>query len=593
MPHQPPARSRVGRLGRRLVATVVALGVMGTVAVASSSAGPALATPATIGAGAVSHHTFDLAWAAVPRATGYRVEVAADPGFAHVVWRWGPTRETSMSVHGPGIDEDSTYYARVSAVADQNVSLPTSVVSVHTPWQAPGKPGEPRATKVSTSGFTVQWSPAARAEQYVAFVATDPDFTENVQEKTVTDTSLSVKVRDGRRYYVKVTPLRKGLTAATVDTTLKTPLKKLGKPGRVFAEPMSSSSLRVAWPAATNATGYTVQLLRKPGAKPSWTTTTTKPSAMIEGLKPSKAQLRPVFYVKVVANRYGLRHTSSKTVASTLLPGSTKRATSFTAQVSSYNLLKPSETDAGHRSWEKRYAAAAKQLRGLDLVGLQETPWNKTDGKRPVLRVAAKAHLALARHAGSKKPCTTASQPILYKRSRFTVVDCGRKQLADKGPKKWVTWALVRETKTGRKVFVANAHLLAHLDTASSTSQKVQRIRVQQTQRLAREIAARNTTDSPVILVGDLNTYPNRAAVTPIDVLARNGLVSAELVAAKRVGAEFASFHGFAAGRRSGHHFDHVIVDRQSEVLTYRVRHMDTRRAPSDHFQIVATVAVH
>jgi len=592
MPHPPRARSRAARLGRRLVATVVALGLVGTVAVATSSAGPALATPATIAAGAVSHHSFDLAWAPVKKAAGYRVEVAADPQFAHVVWRWGPTRQTSMSVHGPGIDEDSTYYARVSAVADQNVSLPTAVVSVHTPWQPPGKPGEPRATKVSTSGFTVQWAPAARAERYVAFVATDPDFTENVQEKTVTDTSLSVKVRDGRRYYVKVTPLRKGLTAATVGTTLTTPLKKLGKPGRVFAEPLSSSSLRVAWPAATNATGYTVQLLRKPGAKPSWTTTTTKPSAMIEGLKPSKAQLRPVFYVKVVANRYGLRHTSSKTVASTLLPGSTKRATSFTAQVSSYNLLKPSETDAEHRSWEKRYAAAAKSLRGLDLVGLQETPWNTTDGKRPVLRVAAKAHLALARHPGSKKPCTTSSEPILYKKSRFTVLDCGRKQLADKGPKKWVTWALVREKASGRKVFVANAHLLAYLE-ASSAEPKVQRMRVQQAEQLTRTIAKHNTTRSPVILVGDLNTYPNRAAVTPIDVLARNGLVSAELVAAKRVGAEFASFHGFAAGRRSGHHFDHVIVDRQSEVLTYRVRHTNTRRAPSDHFQIVATVAVH
>lgn len=592
MTHPHRARSRAARVGRRLVAVVVALAVVGAVALATSSAAPALATPATVRTGAVDHHSFELAWAPVAKATGYTVAVATDPAFAHVVWRWGPTTQTALDVHGPGIDEDTTYYARVSAVADRNVSLPTSTVSVRTPWQPPGKPGEPAATHVDTDGFTVAWAPAARAEQYVTFVATDPDFTENVQEKTVTDTDLSVRVRDGRAYYVKVTPLRKGLTAATVTATVRTPLKKLGTPGRLFAEPLSSSSLRVAWPAAKNATGYTVQLLRKPGSRPSWTTTTTRPSALIEGLKPARSKLGPVFYVRVVANRYGQRHSSSKTVASTLLPGSTRRATSFTAKVSSYNLLKPSETDAEHRSWERRYAAAARSLRGLDLVGLQETPWKKTDGKRPVLRVATKAHLALARHPGSKKPCTSASEPILYKKSRFTVLDCGRKELADRGPKKWVTWALVRERSSGRKVFVANVHLLAYLD-ASSTSPATQRVRVQQAQRLMRTIAARNTTRSPVILVGDLNTYPNRAAVTPIDVLARKGLVSAELVAAKRIGAEFASFHGFAASRLSGHHFDHVLVDRQSEVLTYRVRHTDTSRAPSDHFQILATVAVH
>jgi len=588
-----PHRTRLARVGRRLVATVAALGVVGTVAFATSSAGPALAAPLTLDVAGVSHHSFDLTWAPVARAKGYRVTVATDSAFEHVVWRTGPTRTTALEVSGPAIDEHATYYARVNAVSDQNVSLPTRSVTVRTPWQPPGDAGEPAATHVGTDGFTVSWAPAERAEQYVAFVATDPDFTENVQEQTVTEPSLSVKVRDGRRYYVKLTPLRKGLTAATVGTSVTTPLKKLGKPGKPFAEPLSSSSLRLAWPAAKNATGYTVQLLRKPGAKPSWTTTTTSPDALIEGLKPAAAKLGPVFYVKVVANRYGLRTTASRTVASTLLPGTTKRKTSFTAKVSSYNLLKPSETDAEHRSWEKRYATAAKALRGLDLVGLQETPWKKTNGKRPVLRVAAKAHLTLARHPHSKKPCTTTSEPILYRKSRFTLLDCGVKELASKGPKKWATWAVLRERSSHRKVFVINTHLLAYLDDASSKAPKVQAMRVQQAKRLATTIARENTSKAPVVVIGDLNTYPNRADVTPIDVLARRGYVSAELVATKRVGAEFASFHGFAAIRTSGHHLDHVLVDRQSEVLTYQVRETDVRRAPSDHFQIVATIAVH
>ncbi|MDM7831000.1 endonuclease/exonuclease/phosphatase family protein [Cellulomonas edaphi] len=589
--HSPAAR--IARIARRAVATLVAVVVLATVAVVTTSFRPTLPGPGSASAGGVSHDSFQLSWAGVERAAGYRVTVALDPAFERVVWRKARTTSTSLVVDGAPVAEHTTYYARVNALDEgRNVSLASPTVSLRTPWAPPGAAGKPKVTRKDTSGFAVAWRPGALAEEYRTVVASDAGFTKDVQESTVDKPALSVKVRDGRRYYVRVTPVRKGLTARAVTTTVVTPLKRLGAPGRVFAEPLSSSSLRVAWPKATNATGYTVQLLRRPGAKPTWTTTTAQPSALIEHLVPAKHRLRPVFYVKVVANRYDLRTSSSRTVAATLLPGSTKRATSFRARVSSYNLLKPTETDAERRSWKRRYAAASKALRGMDLVGLQETPWKALGGKRPVLQVAKKAGLALARHPRTKKPCTTQSEPILYRAARFTVVRCGFQKLDTTGPKKWATWAVLRERASGRKVLVVNAHLLAYLDS-SSTSHKVQAQRVRQARRLEATIARHNRAHLPVIVVGDLNSYPNRAEVTPLDVLARAGLVSAELVAAKRFGAEFASFHGFSASRLTGRHLDHVLVDRQSDVLTYRVRHTDVRRAPSDHFQIVTTIAVH
>jgi endonuclease/exonuclease/phosphatase family metal-dependent hydrolase len=586
--------TRIARVARRTVATLVALAVVGGVTLATTSSGPALAAPLTISSAAVSHHSFQLSWASVNRARGYVVTVATDPEFTHVAWRSGRTPSTSTVATGPWIDESTTYYTRVNAVSGPNVSVASSTSVLRTTWQPPGAAGKPKATRVDTAGFAVSWAPAARAEQYRTIVASDSAFTKDVQEATVDEPALSAKVRDGRTYFVRVTPVRKGLTATPVVARVRTPLKKLGSPGRTFAEPLSPSSLRVAWPAAKNATGYTVQLLRKPGEKPRYTTTTPKPNVVIEKLNLAKRGLGAVFYVKVNATRFGQTWTTTRTVASTLLPGRTSGKTSFTAKVSSYNLLKPTETDAGKRSWVRRYSAASTALRGLDLVGLQETPWKKFGGKRPVLQVAKKAKLSLARHPGTKKPCTTKSEPILYRKSRFTVLSCGFDRLDTKGmgAKKWSTWAVLREKASGRKVLVVNAHLLAYLG-ASSSSPRTQAMRVTQARRLQAAISRHNRAKHPVILVGDLNTYPNRASVTPIDVLARSGYVSAELVAVKRIGTEFASFHGFSARRLSGRHLDHVMVDQRSRVLTYEVRHTNVKRAPSDHFQIIAKIAVH
>jgi len=594
MPDRHRTAARIARVARRAVATLVAVGVVGVVAFATTSPGPALAAPLTLSAAAVSHHSFQVSWAAVDRARAYVVTLATDPDFAHVAFRSGRTTSTSLVASGGWVQEDTTYYARINAVADANVSLPSPALVLRTTWQPPGAAGTPQPTKVDTSGFTVSWKAAPRAEQYRVVVASDRALTKDVQESTTVEPTAQVRVRDGRRYFVKVTPVRKGLTAPQALAQVAVPLKKLGQPGRTFAEPLSSSSLRVAWPAAKNATAYTVQLLRHPGEKARYSTTTPEPSVLIAKLNPAKHGLGAVFYVKVRATRYGKAWSSTRTVAATMLPGSTTHKTSFTAKVSSYNLLKPSKTDAEKRSWERRYAAAARALRGMDIAGLQETPWHKFDGKRPVVQVAKTAKLSVARHPGTKKPCTPNSEPILYRKSRFTVLRCGYDRLDTKGQgaKKWSTWAVLREKSSGRKVLVVNAHLLAY-SSSSSTSPRPQAMRVTQARRLEASIARHNRGHYPVIVTGDLNTYPNRASVTPIDVLARGGYASAELVAAKRTGAEFASFHGFAVSRLNGKHLDHVLVDRKSQVLTYEVRHTNVKRAPSDHFQIVTNIAVH
>jgi len=597
MPTTPRAGARRAhslpvRIVLRLLAVAVALVVMGFVVATTSSATHPLGTSTSLRTSDVSHHSFRVAWAPVEKARGYVVTVATDKAFTHVAWRSQRLSGTSVTVK-KGIDEHTRYHVRVVAVSGPNRGLPSASVSARTTWQAPGDTSRPQVRRVDTAGFTVAWPASARAEYYAVQVATDQKFTKLVKTAVVDKPTLTAAVRDGQTYFVRVVPQRHGLSAPAVVGSVTTPLKVLGKVGKPFAEPVSTDSMTVRWPAATNASGYTIALMKTPKSKATWTTTSTKAQATLTGVNRKKAGLGAVFYLKVVATRYGQTHTTSKAIATTLLPGKTSKKASFTAKVSSYNLLKPSETDAEHRSWEKRYTVAAKALRGLDIVGLQETPWKKFDGARPVVKVAKVAKLSVARHLKSSKPCTTTSEPILYRKSKFTVVACGVQKVSTGNPKRYASWATLKEKRSGRLVFVTNAHLVAYAGAESSRDPRVQKLRANEAKKLLSSIKKHNKHHAPVIVLGDLNSYANRAAVTPIDVLAKGGFVSAEMVAPTRLDADVSSFHGFSAPASSGRHLDHVLVDSRSSVLRYAVRATDAKKAPSDHFQIVASVRVH
>ncbi|WP_029287177.1 endonuclease/exonuclease/phosphatase family protein [Cellulomonas sp. HZM] len=586
--HARRRRGRFARLVARVVASIAAVVAMSVCVVLLTTPTPPLPAPSAPGAIAVSHHSFGLTWTAVPGATSYRVRVATDPAMSRVVWQAPAVSGTLAVVAGPHVYEHTDYYASVQAVAGSNVSTASEAAHVQTGWQSPGPVTGTTTDHVDVTGFTLHWSAAPLADRYLVTVRAGDEV---VTEQMVRGLSLRVAARDGRAYTATVLPARRTLTGPAGSAKVTTPVKKVGKPGKPFVEPVSTSSLDVRWGAATDATGYSVQLLATPKGKPVATATSSKPEVTLQHV--DRAKLGSVFWVRITSNRFGLSTARSKPVPTTLLPGTPGRSRSFTATFASYNLLKPSETDAEKRSWQKRYAVAGAALRGVDVAGLQETPWKKFNGKRPVQVVAKKAGLVVAKHPHSSKPCTTTSEPILYRASKFTVVHCGVDQLATKGPKRYASWALLKERESGRTVLVTSAHLVAYAGTSSSRTPAVQKQRAVQAKRLVKAIAKHNAHESPVVVLGDLNTYPNRATVTPLDVLASAGYAPSEMTAPQRTDAQYASFHGFQTARTTGQHFDQVIVDGRSVVEAYAVKVTDPARAPSDHFQVRAKIAVH
>lgn len=574
-----------------LLALAVAVGLL-----VRADAVTRLPAPGGLGATRVAYDGFDVAWAPAAHADGYLVRVARDPQLADVVWSGrvdGPGAHVGAGPDGAGsIREGSDLFVSVAPVRAGVVGATTPVLFVHTPLQAPATPGRP-TLRGDTAGITVTWPRAARASGYVVTVARDARLKDVVEASAVVHgTRYRLAVRDGATYHVTVRPYRGTIPgSATAVHAVTTPLKKVGRPGRPVVRALSATSATVSWEPAANATRYTVHVGRVDGAPGRTVATTTRSSVTLRGLHPGKLGVKDIFSVRVTADRYGRGARTSPARVTSLLAGTPRGKVAFTTTVATYNLLKTQKKDAEGRSWKQRFTASGKQLRGVGIAGLQEVAWVTTGGKRPALVVAKAAGLTVARHPKSARPCTATSQPVLYAKKTFTVTRCGAAQVSRSGPKRFATWVELKHRGSGQKVLVVNAHLVAYDGDRSTTDPKVQRERAGQAKRVVALIRKHVRHGEPVIVTGDLNTFPGRFSTTPLDVLAAAGWTSADLTAG--TATDVASYHGFSAPMAAGHSFDHVLVDRHAVATSYRVHVVDPARAPSDHYEVSARVQVH
>ena len=607
-PGRPRAHPRLRLALLVFLATLVGVGVL----VVSRGDGitPAPA-PVGLAAANVMFDGVDVRWApASDRATDYLVRVATDPGLRHVVWtRTVAASDPHVHVGGRGITEDQQLYVAVTSTWHGVAGSTSQPLAVHTPLRPPS-PVTDVATKPDTSGVTVRWGAAARATGYQVVVASDAAMTKVLHTSAVVrGTSYRVSLRDGARYYVLLRTVRGPAHASEhgdeqvvrgPDSRVRgfsTPLKKLGVPTTPTVRPLSASSVRVSWRPVANATRYTVTFAATASSKQRTVVRTSRTNVTLDGVRPKAMHLRPIFYVRVVADRWGLVTHSSKPRTATVLAGNARTPVAFTTTVATYNLLRTQFDDDAGRSWKKRFALSGKQLRGVGIAGLQETGWGKVGGTRPVSVVAKAAHLRVAKHPHSSKPCTTKNQPVLYAAGRFTVARCGYQKVSSKGSKgidaRYATWVELKDRRSHEKVLVVNAHLTAYTSKHSSTSAVAQRARAAEAKRLVKLIAKHRHGGEPVLLTGDYNSYPGRAATTPLDVLAAAGYTSADLTARRSTDGDYASFHDFDGARANDKPIDHVIMNGKVVATSYRVHVTNSRKAPSDHYEVSAVVQVH
>jgi endonuclease/exonuclease/phosphatase family metal-dependent hydrolase len=178
--------------------------------------------------------------------------------------------------------------------------------------------------------------------------------------------------------------------------------------------------------------------------------------------------------------------------------------------------------------------------------------------------------------------------PVLYRTSRFRVLDSGTFWLSDTptvpGSSTWgntipriATWARLDDRRTDVNWLVLNVHL----DHRSQPS------REQSTALLRRWISTTRRTGDVVVLTGDFNAGELNPAIT---TLTRDD----ELVDTFRVvhpdATEVGTFGAFT-GRRDGAKIDYVLAEPSTRVLAAEiVRDNVEEQYPSDHYPVTAVL---
>jgi drug/metabolite transporter (DMT)-like permease/endonuclease/exonuclease/phosphatase family metal-dependent hydrolase len=246
-------------------------------------------------------------------------------------------------------------------------------------------------------------------------------------------------------------------------------------------------------------------------------------------------------------------------------------------RIMTFNIRFGNAADLGNR-WERRRDIALDVVRDAapDVLGLQEC----LDFQLADLR-AGLPHMDVVEGARYARLSMNA---ILYDARRLRVDGSGSFWLSENpdvdGPKAWdafttrnCSWALLTDTRKGRRFVVLNTHLDHRGETARLRSAEL--------------VAARAAAfGAPVVVMGDLNEDEGSE---PLGVLHRAGLRDTFRVV-RAEDPDACTFHGFT-GQTSGRKLDFVLCGDAWEVRDAGiVRTSRNGRYPSDHYPVIAEV---
>ncbi|QDT13278.1 endonuclease/exonuclease/phosphatase family protein [Planctomycetes bacterium K23_9] len=273
-------------------------------------------------------------------------------------------------------------------------------------------------------------------------------------------------------------------------------------------------------------------------------------------------------------------------VATVMLPVScllaNEASSDKTLSVVSYNIRYASPRD-GEDVWPNRKDAVGKFLSDHDVIGLQEATYPQI--KNLVKRLPDHDWYGLGRDDGKEGG---EAAPIFYRRDRLTVESKGTIWLCETpdevGKKGWdaalprtMTWLLLNETATGRKLIVANTHFDHRGSKARHESGK-----------LIRKFLANQHGQYPVVLLGDFNcladSAPYQAITSGNQPLALKDARTQSKMPASGPESTWSGFKAIAAGRI----IDHVFVHGDIDVLNHEVLDPKTEsgRFASDHLPV-------
>ncbi|PXX24591.1 endonuclease/exonuclease/phosphatase family protein [Arenibacter sp. ARW7G5Y1] len=256
---------------------------------------------------------------------------------------------------------------------------------------------------------------------------------------------------------------------------------------------------------------------------------------------------------------------------------------SQTTNLISFN-IKYDITSDTINSWNKRRASMATLIKhyDADILGIQEGLHRQVDYLNNALD--GYTYVGVGRDDGQQKGEYSA---IFYNSNKFKVLKTNTFWLSETPEKVSVGWdasmerictyALFENLTTKKQFWVFNTHF----------DHRGKLARVNSAQLIYKNIREINTSDLPVILMGDLNLTPD---TEPIQFLKKN-LTDAMEISQKPFYGPIGSFNGFDQDRIMENRIDYIFVNK-IDVLSYT--HIDDRMPNnmhiSDHLPVLMTM---
>lgn len=221
----------------------------------------------------------------------------------------------------------------------------------------------------------------------------------------------------------------------------------------------------------------------------------------------------------------------------------------------------------GSNNWQYRKDVAAKvvTLYDVDIMGGQEVLNNQL--KDLLERLPGYSAIGVGRDDGIDRG---EFSPLIYKNNRFSEEKSGTFWISETpdvaGKMGWdaacnrvASWAILKDKKSGKRIFAINTHL----DHMGLTARREgANLLINKINELANGL--------PVVLTGDFNDLPTSDAVKNItDITKKGSLIDSKTIASKVSGSDW-TFHDFGrlpVDKRE--RIDYIFVSKQVNVLDY------------------------